>query len=246
MSLPSSVLGWLCLAFVAAAATILLRQLVKRPQFTPGSKMLLAVGLGLFPALAAVTSTAEGMRATTKREFCGSCHVMHRHLQDLVNPDSLSLAARHAKSPFFSDRNCYVCHADYGMFGYVATKLNGMKHVWKYYTDGYAQQSTDEAVARLKLYHPYDNKNCMQCHSGTAPTWLRVPEHNSLKPRLLANEVSCASAGCHGYAHPFTKGPAGQAHASSASIETAGSDGTDTGTVGSATTRGSATKEEVP
>jgi len=32
-----------------------------------------------------------------------------------------------------------------------------------------------------------------------------VPEHEALKAELESNKVSCASAGCHGFAHPFFK-----------------------------------------
>jgi hypothetical protein len=28
-----------------------------------------------------------------------------------------------------------------------------------------------------------------------------------MKEQLFSNKVSCASGGCHGYAHPFSKGP---------------------------------------
>jgi hypothetical protein len=38
--------------------------------------------------------------------------------------------------------------------------------------------------------------------------WREVPEHISLKKELDSNLVSCASAGCHGFAHPFFKSQA--------------------------------------
>ncbi len=200
-----SLVGWLCLFCIAVAVALLAHHLITRPPLTLHTKLRLALGLGVFPLLAAVTSTAEGMRGTTKRSFCGSCHVMGLHVRDASDPNSPSLAARHARNPFFGDRNCYVCHADYGMLGYPMTKLTGMQHVWAYYTGGFAKESTQEALQRVRLYKPYDNANCRQCHSGTLPQWSKVPEHVSLKAQLDDNSVSCASEGCHGFAHPFSK-----------------------------------------
>jgi cytochrome c-type protein NapC len=200
-----SLLGWSCLLCALIAAAILVHYLVFRPRLMLTTKLRLALGLGVFPGLAAAASTAEGLRVSTQRSFCGSCHVMELHVRDAEDPAGSSLAARHARNPFFGDRNCYVCHADYGMYGTPMTKITGLKHVWKYYTDGYLDETTDQAVERIHLYAPYDNANCMQCHSGTLPKWRQVPEHVSLEGQLRANTVSCASEGCHGVAHPFSK-----------------------------------------
>jgi cytochrome c-type protein NapC len=63
----------------------------------------------------------------------------------------------------------------------------------------------EESERAIHLIKPYDNTNCRQCHTTTLHDWRRVPDHGSLEAELAANKVSCASAGCHGYAHPFTK-----------------------------------------
>jgi cytochrome c-type protein NapC len=172
--------------------------------------LLLLAGLGVLPAIAAAASTAVGMEATTSRDFCGSCHVMQAHYQDASSADSQSLAARHSRNPFFGEHSCYVCHADYGMYGYVLTKAGGMRHVYEYYLGGYSQLTLDEAVRTIHLVKQYDNLNCRQCHTTGLQDWKRVPDHASLKDELASNEVSCASAGCHGYAHPFSKEAQGQ------------------------------------
>jgi cytochrome c-type protein NapC len=67
--------------------------------------------------------------------------------------------------------------------------------------------TAEEALPKLHLYKPYDNGNCRQCHSMQGPHWKKVPEHRSLAEALVKNQVSCASAGCHGVAHPFSKPP---------------------------------------
>jgi nitrate/TMAO reductase-like tetraheme cytochrome c subunit len=204
---PPSTLGVVALSCAAAAAAILIWYLIRKPPLTLAVKLWLLLGLGVFPALGATSSTVTGMEATTNREFCGSCHVMTAHLEDAVAPDSQSLAARHTRNPFFGEKSCYVCHADYGMYGYAMTKAGGMRHVYEYYLGGYMSMSLEEARDKIHLRKPYDNTNCRQCHTTSLHDWRRVPDHESLKVELDSNQVSCASAGCHGYAHPFTKPP---------------------------------------
>jgi nitrate/TMAO reductase-like tetraheme cytochrome c subunit len=200
--------NWLAFAVLGsslAAASILIWFLAKRPMIDLRVKLLLLLGLGVFPALAAATSTVAGMTATTHREFCGSCHVMDSHFRDAVDPRAQSLAGRHSRNPFFGDHSCYVCHADYGMYGYAMTKAGGLRHVYEYYLGGYRQMPLKKALEVIHLRKPYDNLNCRQCHTTTGSDWRRVPDHEALKAELSSNRVSCASAGCHGYAHPFTK-----------------------------------------
>lgn len=205
-------LSYLALGSAAIAAAILLYYLIKKPPLTIAIKLLLLAGLGVLPALSAGTSTVVGMDRTTKREFCGSCHVMDEHFENATDPNQQSLAARHTRNPFFGGEACYVCHADYGMYGYALTKMGGMRHVYLYYFGGYREMTKDESRKDIHLMKPYDNRNCRQCHTTTAKGWRRVPDHESLEPQLAANKVSCASGGCHGFAHPFTKGPDGLGH----------------------------------
>jgi cytochrome c-type protein NapC len=199
------VLGLVALVCAAIAAAILIVYLVKKPVLDLRVRLWLLCGLGIFPGLAAASSTVTGMEATTHREFCGSCHVMGAHAENAADPRAQSLAARHSRNPFFGDRSCYVCHADYGMYGYAMTKAGGLRHVYEYYLGGYKEMTLEAALPTIHLYKPYDNLNCRQCHTTTLHDWRRVPDHESLQKELFANKVSCASAGCHGYAHPFTK-----------------------------------------
>jgi nitrate/TMAO reductase-like tetraheme cytochrome c subunit len=204
VELPGA-LGFVALGAAAVAAVILVNYLVRKPPLTFPVKLWLFLGLGVLPAIAAASSTVTGMEATTHREFCGSCHVMIAHYEDSVDPASQSLAARHTRNPFFGDRSCYVCHADYGMYGYAMTKAGGMRHVYEYYLGGYGGMELEEALRVIHIRKPYDNTNCRQCHTTSLYDWRRVPEHEALKAELDSNAVSCASAGCHGFAHPFTK-----------------------------------------
>jgi len=198
-------LGGAALLTAAAAAVILVTFLVQKPALTLNRKLWLFVGIGVLPGLSAVASTVTGMEATTQREFCGSCHVMASHYVDSSSVQSQSLAARHSRNPFFGKQSCYVCHADYGMYGYPVTKAGGLRHVYLYYFGGYHQMSASEADQKIHLVKQYDNLNCRQCHTTTAADWRRIPDHQSMRAELESNRVSCASAGCHGFAHPFNK-----------------------------------------
>jgi cytochrome c-type protein NapC len=198
-------LGITAVVCAVLAAALLILHLVKRPMLDLRMKLQLFVGLGLLPAVTGVSSTVVGMETTTQREFCGSCQVMQSHYDDASNPASQSLAARHSRNPLFGERSCYVCHADYGMYGYAMTKAGGMRHVYEYYLGGYHSVSLEKFNAEIHLRKPYDNTNCRQCHTGTLRNWSQVPDHVSLKAELESNKVSCASAGCHGNAHPFNK-----------------------------------------
>ncbi len=199
-------LGFVALGCAAIAAAILIGFLLKRPVLDLRVKLALFLGLGVFPGIAAAASTVAGMERTTHREFCGSCHAMDAHFQAAVDPKRQSLAARHSRNPFFGEHSCYVCHADYGMYGYAMTKKGGMGHVYEYYLGGYDKLSLEQALKKIHLHKPYDNLNCRQCHTTTLRGWRSVPDHEALKAELFSNKVSCASAGCHGFAHPFDKG----------------------------------------
>ena len=71
-------------------------------------------------------------------EFCASCHLtMQSYVDDLKDPNSVSLAAVHFKNKYIPDNQCYVCHTSYGMFGTVEAKASAMVDVYKYVTHTY-------------------------------------------------------------------------------------------------------------
>ena len=201
----SDLLVMLALGSAALSAAILVWFLVKRPPLSWSTKILLLLGLGVFPIGAAATGNVVGFQHTMSREFCAGCHVMEPFTEDVANPKSFTLAARHSRNPSFGDESCYRCHEDYGMFGPVTTKLTGMRHVYEYWTR-FHSMSIEEALPQIEMFSPYPNTNCMQCHSTQVPTWDRVPEHAALDREVRSGEVSCASAGCHGPIHPTTEG----------------------------------------
>lgn len=194
----------LAIAAAALAALILIWYLVRRPALVAATRIALLFGLGLFPLAAAIGGNVQGYKATQQREFCGSCHVMGPHANDAKDPSSKGLAAIHTRNHFFGHDSCYTCHADYGMFGTVLTKIGGMRHVYLHMTE-FRTMSLDEAREKIHLVKPYPNNNCMQCHTTLAPQWNKVPDHASAREAVIAEKIGCSSRGCHGFAHPITK-----------------------------------------
>jgi hypothetical protein len=194
----------LSLALAACAAAILIWYLWRKPPLSRTTRLVLLLGLGVLPIGAAMSGNVATFEYTKTRTFCGSCHVMEPYTFDSGDPDSDTLAARHSRVPLFGDQNCYACHADYGMFGAVTTKINGMAHAWHYYTS-YRSMSIEEALPLLEIYRPFPNSTCMHCHSTKNPLWAGREEHAAALALVRSGEVSCASEGCHGPAHPFSK-----------------------------------------
>ncbi|HSN81194.1 MAG TPA: NapC/NirT family cytochrome c [Polyangiales bacterium] len=199
-----SPLSWIALASALVAAAIMINYLVRKPKLTGPVKVTLFIGIGVLPIITALVGNIEGLAATEHHEFCGSCHTMDMWLEDANDPDSMSLAAIHSRTKKFGDKSCYVCHKDYGMFGYALTKLGGMGHVYQFLTE-FMWMDADEALSKVHIARPFKNENCMQCHSTTGNIWNGVPDHRGLLNDLRTGQTSCASAGCHGYAHPFSK-----------------------------------------
>jgi len=188
---------------------MLIWYLVRRPPLNRATKIWLFMALGPVPITAAMAGNVANLEVTKERSFCGSCHVMEPYTDDVANPASASLAAMHSQNDWFGDQSCYTCHADYGMFGLVTTKIGGMHHVWDYYTKDW----DGPGARKPALYEPYPNATCTQCHTIER---LQAPlEHRVHQGAMERGEVKCAGAGCHGPPHPHDGPAAGkpQAHA---------------------------------
>lgn len=196
-------LAWLATASAVLAILILLWFLIRRPPLLPTVKVILLLGFGVFPILAAFTGNIASFEHSASRAFCAGCHVMRPWTDDSSNPHSNTLPAIHARSRRFGRDNCYTCHEDYGMFGTLLTKLGGLRHVYLYYTE-YRHFTEQEAVDDIHILKPFSNDVCLQCHSTHTPYWNDVEEHRAIAPEARSGEASCMSSGCHGPAHPFS------------------------------------------
>ena len=202
--LTSDPLAMIALAAAAVSALILVWYLMFRPALSWTVRVVLLMGIGGFPIITAGAGNLHGYEATKARRFCGSCHVMTPYELDSEDPKSTTLAARHARSPYLGEENCYHCHADYGMFGTVTTKIGGMRHVYEYIFN-YRNMSLDEAREKIHLRGTYSNSTCMQCHSTALPDWQAIDGHKGALEEIRDDTTSCVSDGCHGPAHPFSK-----------------------------------------
>ncbi|MBS1123476.1 MAG: hypothetical protein H6Q90_5704 [Deltaproteobacteria bacterium] len=195
----------LALATAGIATTLIIWYLVRRPVLSRLTKISLLFGIGILPIATATNGNVAGYHATKTTHFCTTgCHVMTPYGEDSLDPGSLSLASRHARNAAFGEENCYSCHADYGMFGTITTKIGGLRHVYEYLLH-YHSMPIEESLVKIDLLSPFRNDACMRCHSTENQLWNQIGDHASTREQVRAGTVSCASEGCHGFAHPFSK-----------------------------------------
>jgi nitrate/TMAO reductase-like tetraheme cytochrome c subunit len=154
-----------------------------------GGAVLLLVALFILP----VASMRAGFRvhweSSKSTEFCMSCHVMEPYGQSLVVADDEYLPAAHFQNrriPY--DKACFACHSTYTMFGDTKAKLNGMNHLWTYFTN--------QTPEKIELYEPFNNRECLACHRGARQF---VEEHEDDMDELMTNETLCLE--CHDVGH---------------------------------------------
>jgi cytochrome c-type protein NapC len=112
-------------------------------------------------------------------------------VNDLTNPDSETLAAKHFDRRWIAHDQCYTCHTDYVLFGRVNAKTRGMRHVAAYYLA--------PARREIELYEPFLNANCLQCH-GDARGYRENPVHEAAAEQIASGETKCPD--CHAPIHP--------------------------------------------
>ena len=124
--------------------------------------------------------------------------IMEPYGQASLVDDPTHLAAAHFQNHRVSpDEACYTCHTNYAMFGGIKAKLGGLKHIYVYYL------GTPPSPENIKLYEPYNNRECLHCHAG-ARSFEEGAVHTAdpeLLPALRTNKVSCISSGCHEIVH---------------------------------------------
>jgi nitrate/TMAO reductase-like tetraheme cytochrome c subunit len=179
----------LVLAALDVVLVLLLWRMVRRRGLTAASKTLILGAIVVLPAIVVFLATANGMSESMTVNACGDCHAMESHVADLRNPASDSLAAVHYKNRYIQTDQCYTCHSDYGMFGTVSAKLEGLGHVYHNTTGNYPKP--------IKIKSPYSNLRCLSCHGGAANF---VAKHEKeMIPNLMADKDKCLD--CHGPAH---------------------------------------------
>jgi cytochrome c-type protein NapC len=193
--MPVWIIPVFVLATTALALVIGLRSRLTRSR---EGKILAFVGLFVLPVGAVAIGFSEQMERAESTTFCLSCHVMAGYGQSLSIDDPSYIPARHFQNHLVPrEQACYTCHTDYTMFGTVSAKMRGLHHLQVQYL------GTVPKPEEIKLYVPYNNRECLHCHLGQRVFEEASPHHKS--PELLAeiksNRRSCISSGCHEFIH---------------------------------------------
>ena len=196
MTGTSALLEALFIAIVLALAALL----VVRAELTRarGGKILAFLALFVAPVLAVSLGFSEHMERAESTQFCLSCHVMHDFGQSLYVDDPSYIPARHFQNNLVPrDHACYTCHTDYTMFGTAHAKLRGLRHVYIQYL------GKIPAPAEIKLYTPFNNRECLHCHAGMRafeehPKHSKTPE---MMAQIMSNQLSCMTSKCHDTVH---------------------------------------------
>jgi nitrate/TMAO reductase-like tetraheme cytochrome c subunit len=163
-----------------------------------GGKILAFLTLFITPVLAVWLGFSEHMERAESTQFCLSCHVMHDFGRSLNVDDPSYIPAKHFQNNLVPrDRACYTCHTDYTMFGTVHAKFRGLRHLYVQYL------GKTPAPAAIKLYTPFNNRECLHCHTGMR-AYIEQPKHSKtpdMMAKLNSNQISCMNSGCHDIVH---------------------------------------------
>lgn len=177
-------------------ATLLLLEFKPTLAQEQGGKILAFAAMFLLPTVAMVMGSAEHLERSKQTEFCLSCHPMHDYGRSLLVDDKEFVPANHFQNKRISrDQACFTCHTDYTMYGDLSAKIRGVKHLYVQYLGTIPDT--------LKLYTPYNNRECLQCH-GDARTFEGNRHHKETDTTLAAmkdNRLSCLASGCHDVIH---------------------------------------------
>ena len=189
------VTGLLAAAAAALALLVAFRTSITRAR---GGKVVAFFALFLLPAAAVWAGFASQMEHATSTAFCLSCHVMNDFGRSLYVDDSSYIPAVHFQNNRVPrDRACYTCHTDYTMFGTVHSKLRGVRHLYVQYL------GTIPAPDRIRLYTPYNNRECLHCHAG-ARNFEGQSSHTKTPTMfgdITSGRLSCVSSKCHDTVH---------------------------------------------
>ena len=206
-------MGWITLVRIIGTLTCLLTivggfliarrnfaRLAERPDVSLGIATLSATAfwklsalaiIAILPAATIAVANYHTFVGVHEVQACSQCHVMRPMVNDLHDPNSDNLAARHFKNGYIPTGQCYACHSDYGFSGDMAAKMEGFRHLARYTTRTYKEP----LAARTR----FDNHQCLKCHQGKTP-FESVHVHGDVLARLESSNMSCLN--CHGRAHP--------------------------------------------
>jgi cytochrome c-type protein NapC len=183
---------------VAVSAILLLLAVGRRPEqliADARGRLLGLIAFVVLPGVFFVGGLDAHIERSKETTFCLSCHSMEPYGESLHVDDSELVAAAHYQNGRIPrEQACYTCHTTYTMYGPVKSKLAGLGHIWRYYVAGYPE--------KLELREPYQNRECLHCHSGSR-SFEESDAHADDLAALHANETSCLE--CHSDIHAIDK-----------------------------------------
>ena len=193
-------IGFIYAVLIITLALIAVVVIAPRITVSRSGKILAFLALFIFPILAGSLGYEQHMERSKQTTFCLSCHVMEPYGRSLRVDDPTWIPAAHYQNHRVPhDEACYTCHTDYVMYGTIKSKLRGLHHVYVQYFGN--------PKPPLRLYHPYNNRECLHCHLG-ARSFEEGATHNA-DPQIMAdiksNKMSCLTSGCHDQIHNTAK-----------------------------------------
>jgi cytochrome c-type protein NapC len=188
---------------IAALSIVLGVLVVLRPDVTRvrDGRVLAFLALFLLPSMSVWAGVSQHMDRAKSTEFCLSCHTMADYGRSLYVDDRSYLPAAHFQNNRVPrERACYTCHTDYTMFGGLKDKWRGLSHVYVQYL------GTIPKTGEIKLYQPFNNRECLHCHGG-ARSYMEASAHQKSPDTLEkanSNQLSCMSSRCHDTIHDVT------------------------------------------
>jgi cytochrome c-type protein NapC len=189
----------LAVLVLAGITVVLIVLLIVRPEITlaRGGKIVAFLGLFIFPVFTGILGFENHLERSKQTSFCLSCHVMNNYGRSLHvdNPDYIP-AAHFQNNRVPREEACYTCHTDYTLYtGGIKAKIRGLHHLYAQYLG--------KAHEPIKLYTPYNNRECLHCHLGSRRFEEGVV--HTADPQTMSdiksNKLSCVSSGCHNAVH---------------------------------------------
>jgi cytochrome c-type protein NapC len=171
--------------------------IVARPSITVTreGKILAFIAFLILPTLCVAWGGTEHIERSKQTKFCITCHIMEPYGRSLYVDDKSFIPAQHFQNHRIPvDVACFTCHTDYALYGDIRAKLRGLHHIYVQYI-GKPPRPED-----IKLYTPYNNRECLHCHLG-ARSFMENETHQAILDSLTSNQLSCLSTGCHDSIH---------------------------------------------
>lgn len=194
MSLPTPL--FLLYALLAISA-LLIAIIVFRPSITARreGKILAFVAFCILPVVCGSLAASTHIERSKQTTFCLTCHIMEPYGKSLLVDDPSYIPAQHFQNHRIpAEEACFTCHTDYALYGDIRAKFRGLRHIYIEYL------GTPPSPDKIKLYTPYNNRECLHCHLG-ARSFESNAIHGAIMDSLKSNQTSCLSSGCHDTVH---------------------------------------------